>query len=51
MSEDDGVSYSSGPDHEIPIIYGKDVLTWLDESGATNAPTLTPARQVTGAGG
>jgi hypothetical protein len=54
LPEDNGVKvgvyrihYADGQDHEIPIIYGRDVLAWLDDSGATNVPALTPVWQVT----
>ena len=39
------IHYADGQAHEIPIIYGQDVLTWLDDSGATNAPAPKPVWQ------
>ncbi len=39
--------YADGRDQEIPIIYGQDLLTWLDDSGATNTTKPTPVWQVT----
>jgi WD40 repeat protein len=52
-AEDNGVKvgayrihYADGQQAELPIIYGQDVLAWIDDSGATNAPRPTPVWQV-----
>ena len=54
VAEDNGVKvgayrlhYADGHDVEIPIIYGQDLLAWLDDSGATSATKPTPVWQIT----
>jgi hypothetical protein len=39
------IHYTDGQEKELPIIYGQDVLSWLDDSGDTNAPALKPVWQ------